>query len=397
MTESVKPLSGVADREVDTLVVGGGIGGLASALAIVRTGRSVHVVEQAPAFSEIGAGLQIGPNASAAMQRLGVLKHVAAEAVTPRTAVMRDAVTGTEITSLDLGPAFRDRYRFPYLVVHRNDVLGALLDACRQEPLLTLETGRQARSVHASGSGTVVAFADGSTIGAQLVVGADGLRSVIRKTIADDEPVYSGYTAFRGTVPTSAVRSDVPMDDVVLWIGAGMHLMQYPVRNKQVYNQVAVVRRPVSEDGPPAPGFLAETFAGAHPAVLQSVSLIATERDWPLFDRDPIDRWVRDGVVLVGDAAHPMLQYLGQGAGQALEDAVVLADCLERSADRDTALASYEAKRVTRGTRCQRSARPWGELWHTDDPLVLALRRRVLGGQDPSDYSELDWLYASQV
>ncbi|WP_134765170.1 FAD-dependent monooxygenase [Nocardioides sp. 1609] len=380
---------------VETLIIGGGIGGLAAAYAMARTGRAVHVVEQAPEFTEIGAGLQMGPNASAALDHLGLYDKVVSRAVLPRAGVMRDAITGGTITTLDLGPAFQSRFGYPYFVVHRNDVLEVLLDACRQSPLVTLLTDMQVVGLDRADHGHEVTFKNGRRIHAQLVIGADGLWSLVRGLVSDDKPVFSEYVAFRGTVPTSAVSDDMSLDDVVLWVGPGVHLMQYPVRGGQVYNQVAVIRRPdPSLDTPMSPSALNDAFAAACPAVRRCIPLIDSTKEWPLYDRDPIARWTTDGVALIGDAAHPMLQYLGQGACQALEDAISLARHLATETTLSNALTAYESDRIPRASRCQRSARPWGELWHSADPLTLALRDRVLGQRRPDDFSELDWLYA---
>jgi 2-polyprenyl-6-methoxyphenol hydroxylase-like FAD-dependent oxidoreductase len=382
----------VTGQPHDILVVGGGIGGLAAALALARAGRQVLVAEQAPRFAEIGAGLQLGPNATRAFDQLGVLGQILDAAVLPARAVVRDAVTGEELTVLDLGRPFRERYGYPYVVAHRHDVLSALLNACRAEPGIVLRTGRTAVEVRERPEHAEVTFADGELLTASLLVGADGIRSQVRHLIDTSPPRFSGHVAYRGTVERSQIS--LAPDDVVLWIGPGIHLMQYPVRRGELYNQVAVYERP---DGTPrgdAREFNA-AFATAHHTVRESVALIDTHRDWPIHDRDPLTTWTTEHTVLLGDAAHAMLQYLGQGACQALEDAVALAEATARHPhEQDLALKRYEARRVARASRCQTVARPWGDLWHTQDPTLLALRNRVFRLRRPDDYSELDWLYA---
>jgi 2-polyprenyl-6-methoxyphenol hydroxylase-like FAD-dependent oxidoreductase len=380
----------------DTLVVGGGIGGLAAALALARAGRRILVAEQAPQFAEIGAGLQLGPNALRAFDRLGVLGPVLDHAVLPARAVIRDAVTGDELTVLDLGHPFRARYGYPYVVAHRHDVLSALLDACRAEPGIDLRTGRTAAGVREQAEHVEVTFTDGEVLATHLLVGADGLRSRVRHLIDRSPPRFSGHVAYRGTIARSQLAADLAPDDVTLWIGPGIHLMQYPVRRGELYNQVAVYERPAGEAEPcgKAEEFHA-AFAVAHRSVRACVALLDPHRDWPVHDRDPLPTWTTAHAVLLGDAAHPMLQYLGQGACQALEDAVVLGDavsgyphCLER------ALKQYEEQRISRASLCQAVARPWGDLWHTQDPTLLALRNRVFRLRRPDDYTDLDWLYA---
>ncbi|WP_409332936.1 FAD-dependent monooxygenase [Trujillonella humicola] len=386
------------ERSVPLLVVGGGIGGLAAALAIARTGTPVHLIEQAAEFTEIGAGLQVGANATRVLHRLGVLEAVQQVAVHPQRAIMRDATTGEKLTGLTLGETYRRRYGFPYVVMHRSDLLQILLDACTAEPLITLENDRTVVDVELGDGTAAVTCADGTVYRAGVVVGADGLRSRLRRLFSDDEPVCSGYVAYRGTQPIEEVATDVEANDVVLWVGPRMHLMQYPVRAGALYNQVAVFHSESFASGAGewgTPEELDAVYAGTVEPVRISAAAVSRARHWPLFDREPLDSYVRGRVALMGDAAHPMLQVLGQGACQALEDAVCLADVLaEHPDDVDKALAAYEEARLPRTTRCQRAARPWAEIWHLTDPLAIALRDRVFRSRADDDYSDVDWLYA---
>jgi 3-hydroxybenzoate 6-monooxygenase len=389
----------VTARRVPLLIVGGGIGGLATALAVARTGRPVHLIEQAAEFAEIGAGLQIGANATRVMDRLGILDAAEAVAVLPERAVMRDAVTGEKLTGLTLGATYRRRYGFPYLVMHRSDLLQLLLDACIAEPLITLENDRHVTGCRLTADGATVTCADGEVYSADLVVGADGLRSTLRTLFADDEPVCSGYVASRGTMPIEDVDTDVERNDVVLWIGPRLHLMQYPVRAGALYNQVAVFHSKSFAAGGAGewgtPEELDEVFAPTVDAVRGSAASVSRIRHWPLYDRDPIESFVRGRVALLGDAAHPMLQVLGQGACQALEDAAFLADQLAAHPDDvDKALQVFDQARVPRTTRCQRVARPWADVWHLTDPLAISLRNRILRSRADDDYDDVDWLYA---
>jgi len=237
------------------------------------------------------------------------------------------------------------------------------------------------------------------TYRAALVVGADGLRSRIRRPFCDDEPVCSGYVAYRGAMPIGDVATDVDCNDIVLWVGPGLHLMQYPVRQGQLCNQVAVFRGPSFTEGAVnwgTPEELDAAFAPTVKTARASAASVSRARHWPLFDREPLDRYVRGRVVLLGDAAHPMLQVLGQGACQELEDAVCLAEQLaEHPDDVPKALAAYEDARLPRTVRCQRTARPWADLWHLGDPLAIALRNRVLRERAEDDFSDVDWLYAA--
>lgn len=384
-------------RRVPPLIVGGGIGGLTTALAVARTGRPVHLIEQAAEFAEIGAGLQIGANATRVMGRLGVLDAAEAVAVHPEQAVMRDATTGEKLTGLTLGATYRRRYGFPYLVMHRSDLLQILLDMCTADPLITQENNRHVVDCRLETDGVTVSCEDGQVYRAELVVGADGLRSTLRKLFADDEPVCSGFVAYRGTMPIEEVETDVEGNDVVLWVGPRLHLMQYPLRAGALYNQVAVFHSPTFAAGGEwgTPEELDDIFAPTVDAVRLSAASVSRIRHWPLYDREPLDTFVRGRVVLLGDAAHPMLQVLGQGACQALEDAVFLSDQLAAyPGDVEKALVRYDQARVPRTTRCQRVARPWADIWHLTDPVALALRNRIFRTRADDDYSDVDWLYA---
>jgi 2-polyprenyl-6-methoxyphenol hydroxylase-like FAD-dependent oxidoreductase len=396
------------------LVVGGGIGGLSAALALGRAGQQVRLLERAAAFREIGAGLQIGANATRVMHRLGILDAVEEVAVHPDRGVMMDAVDGTVLTALTLGRPYRDRYGYPYLVMHRSDLLDILLAACRNCDLISLENGKHVVAVasRSSGgsSGGTVTCADGSSYEADVIVGADGIRSTVRQLIDRSEPIASGYVAYRGTMPVTEVAGINP-GDVIIWIGPDMHLVQYPIRRGELYNQVAVFhsyRWEAGEQDWGTPDELDERFALACDPVRQAVALVGRDQRSPIFERDPLPTWRQGRAVLIGDAAHPMLQYLGQGACQAMEDALVLAERAAAAgpaavgpagldpAALDKALLGFEESRLPRTTRCQLTARPWGRLWHTTDPLLSALRNRLMRARAYDDYSDVDWLYAEQ-
>ena len=380
----------------DVIVIGGGIGGLATALALAQSGLPVHLLERAPQFSEVGAGLQVGPNAVRALDRLGALNEIYSTAVFPQQAVISDALTGDRLTTLDLGESFTARFGYPYIVLHRNDVLTPLLNACRAHPSISLENDRAVTEVTDEGDRMRIRCEDGQELTAKLVVGADGLNSRVRRLIADDEPVFSGYIAFRGAIPVDATTATEEQSDVHLWIGPDVHLMQYPVRSGTMYNQVAVFRTVRKAEGRRDWGNsdeLLERFSPMCDEVRTTVAAHAGAVAYPNFDKEPLTTFVAHRAVLIGDAAHPMLQYLGQGACQALEDGLTLAATLGGQVDDVSGLARYDELRVPRTTRCQRSARPWGESWHATDPTFRAYRDRYLRLRAPQDYVEVAWLY----
>lgn len=384
---------------IETLIAGGGIGGLTTALAIARTGKPVHLIERAAAFGEIGAGLQLGPNATRALDQLGLLDDVLKTAVIPRRGVIFDAVTGEKLTTLDFGEKFLKHYGHPYIVTHRKDLLDVLLTACRAEDNITLSNNRALTGVREEEDRVIAEFQDGDVWTCDVIIGADGIKSTVRTLIDDAQPVFSGHVAYRGTVPTAQVADFISQEDVALWIGPGVHLMQYPVRSGELYNQVAVIesaRYAAGKDDWGTAQEMTEMFAGMCEPVRRSVSMIKAERGTPVSDRDPANAWSSGRAVLIGDAAHAMLQYLGQGACQALEDALSLADNLDRSEkDHVQGFKAYEDDRMERASRCQRVARPWGALWHAADHTTVALRNRYFKLRASDDYSETDWLYSA--
>ncbi|MGR6964998.1 FAD-dependent oxidoreductase [Geodermatophilus sp. URMC 61] len=384
--------------DVDVLIVGGGIGGLANALALTRKGLRVRLLERAPAFGEVGAGLQIAPNCTRILDSWGLLPEVLSHGVQPQNLVMKDAVDGTVLTRLDLADA-RERYGSPYVVIHRSDLHGILLRACRRAGVDLVN------DVHVTGyehvpDGVAVIHGGGREV-APVVLAADGLNSVARRMISADQPVSSAYVAYRGAIPAEQVeRMDVSMSDVVVYVGPQCHFVQYPLRQGEMFNQVAVFQSPkalAGEEDWGTPDELDAAFAGTCQQVRAGLPLMWRDKWWRMYDRDPIPNWVQGRLALTGDAAHPPLQYLAQGAVMAIEDAWVLSEHVgSRLAaghlEWDAALAAYNAVRPEHCRRVQSTARAWGELWHlTDaerDARNAALRRR-----DVHDYGFVDWLY----
>jgi 2-polyprenyl-6-methoxyphenol hydroxylase-like FAD-dependent oxidoreductase len=386
----------------EILISGGGIGGLATALALKRTGRNVRVLERAPEFGEVGAGVQLAPNATRLLRSWGLLDEVLATSICPRRLVLSDAATGSELTSMELGEPFLQRFGAPYVVLHRSDLLQILLDACRAAGV-ALENDRAVIAAESTDEGVIVDVAGGRQYRGALLVGADGLHSVLRKYLAHDVPIASGFVAYRGALPIDQARGRAHPQEVQLYMGPGIHLVQYPVRSGQMYNQVAVFRSAqflagVEDWGTPEE--LHEMFADTCPAVRDSVASLSRDQRWPMYDRAPIDSWVSGRLVLLGDAAHPMLQYLAQGACQALEDAASLADALQRLAptlphDGDEiakALAEYERVRIPRTARVQQNARIWGDIWHTDGVAAL-LRNELFARRTSTEFREAEWLF----
>lgn len=387
-------------KEVPFLVIGGGIGGLTAALGMAKAGREVYVLEKASKFAEIGAGLQLAPNAMAVLDQFGLFEAISEYAVFPKRLVLMDAYSGNQLSALDLGDGFRQRYGYPYAVMHRSDLHMVLLEACRANDAVTLLNNQEVENVDDEGSGVRVSCTDGTNYKAQAVVGADGLWSNTRRLIREDDAVCAEYVAYRGAIPTSEIQSHVGLDHVVMWVGPGMHFVQYPIRRKELFNQVAVFKssryREDSDDWG-TPDELDAHFSQCCDLVRNAVTYIHRDRRWPMYDRDPIDNWTKGRFTLLGDAAHPMLQYLAQGACQALEDGACLGRKLALHDDVENAFSEYQKERIPHTARVQRNARTWGEILHTGDEMNVLLRNTLLSQRRSDDYRLTDWLYQTNL
>jgi 2-polyprenyl-6-methoxyphenol hydroxylase-like FAD-dependent oxidoreductase len=379
----------------DVIVVGGGIGGLSAAYALRRQGLAVRVLERAGEFGEVGAGIQIAPNCTRILDDYGLLGEARQLGVLPEAMIMKDALDGTELTRLDLRD-LEKRYGSPYMVIHRSDLHGLFLGAC-QAAAVDLRTGQHVVEYeNRTGGGAAVRLADGSSHEAALVVAADGLHSVARKLLVDDEPVNSAYVAYRGTIPITVARGNgAALDSVVVYIGPRCHFVQYPLRGGELFNQVAVFESPKALAGDAewgTPDELDAAFAGACADVKKGLPHMWRDRWWRMFDRDPISTWVHGNIALLGDAAHPPLQYIAQGAIMAIEDGWVLSRHVAALGLGPAALAAYEAVRAGHCRRVLTTSRAWGQLWHLDGDKRLR-RNEILRARAIDDYSFVDWLY----
>jgi 3-hydroxybenzoate 6-monooxygenase len=382
---------------IPLLIIGGGIGGLATALAASQAGYSAHVIEKAQEFTEIGAGLQLAPNATRVLDRLGIFAEVKKHATFPRRLVMMDAISGQEISALNLGAKFIEHFGYPYIVMHRGDLLSAELEACRASRLITLEANKEAVQIEDLGEGARVVCSDGSRYECDALIGADGLWSKVRKLVHDDgEPICSEFVAYRGTIPIEEAPADSEFDAMVIWVGPDLHFVQYVVHHGTLFNQVGVFRsyhyKPDSEDWGTVEE-LEEHFGKMCPRLRAGVAKIKRNRRWPMLDRLPIPNWTRHGITILGDAAHPMLQYIAQGACQALEDAACMGDSLKNSGgDAARAFAAYQQSRIPRTALVQKAARFFGDVKHVRG-VGIALRNALLGKRDPDDFEYFEWLY----
>lgn len=385
-----------ASRRVS--IVGGGIGGLAAALALAHKGIGSIVLEQASEFGEIGAGIQLGPNVFRMFDRLGVRERVERTAVFIDQLIMMDSLSGETVTRVPLGEAFRARFSAPYAVIHRADLHAALLDACREKDLIRLEAACPISGYRETDTGVVALKADGSEIASRALIGADGLWSSIRaQLVGDGAARVSGHIAYRAVLPVEAVPEDMRWNAATLWAGPGTHLVHYPLRSWGLFNLVAVFQSDKYVEGWNEPGDrdeLMHRFARVGPKPMSLVEQVDEWRMWVLCDREPIAEWSQGCVTLLGDAAHPMLQYFAQGACMAIEDAVCLADEVEAAeSDFAAAFQAYQRLRYLRTARVQLMARFLGEVYHAGG-VRRELRNQVLGGRTPEQsYEGLAWLY----
>ncbi|MFI2229909.1 FAD-dependent oxidoreductase [Nocardia testacea] len=383
----------------DVVIVGGGIGGLSTAFALSRLGLRVRVLEQAKQFGEVGAGIQLAPNCTRILNDYGLLDEVKARGVVPDRMVMRDAVDGSELTSLDLRDLERE-YGFPYLVIHRSDLHALFLQACRDAGVELLTEQRVVSYSQGEGKAGATTQA-GAVHEANIVIAADGLHSVARTLFTDDRPVSSAYVAYRGTVPIAEVDRPVDLSEVVVYVGPRCHFVHYGLRGGDLLNQVAVFESPKAVAGLDdwgTPDELDTAFAATCGFVQDRLPHMWRDKWWRMYDRDPIDTWVAGRIALLGDAAHPPLQYMAQGAIMAIEDGWVLAEHVRRLRGDDGvvdwagALAAYEAVRPEHCRRVVLTARVWGELWHLDG-VRRAQRNVLLREREVRDYAFTDWIY----
>jgi 3-hydroxybenzoate 6-monooxygenase len=385
------------------VVVGGGIGGLAAALSVARYGHRVTVLERRAEFTELGAGIQLAPNAFHALDRIGVGEAVRDRSVFIDELRLFDGTTDELINTLPLTGGYRARYGNPYAVVHRTDLYRPLLDACRAAPAVELVNGAQVTGYTQDADHAAAVLADGSQVPGDAVLGADGIRSVVRdQLVGDGEPRVSGHTIYRSVIPMEQVPLELRANAVSLWAGPKWHFVHYPISGGRQMNLAATRDDGAAEAvaGVPAERRLVlREFAGLGRVAGQLLALPREWRRWVLCDRDPIDVWTEGRVALLGDAAHPMLQYAAQGACQALEDAVLLGDLFAPPHDSAVPrlLAGYNEARRERAGRAQLVAREMGKQVYHPAGVVAKNRNASLSALSAQElYEKVDWLHGDQ-
>jgi salicylate hydroxylase len=379
-------------------VIGAGIGGLAASLLLARAGLSVSLVEKRPKVEEEGAGLQLSPNASRVLVDAGLGPALMARAGAPERVRIRRARQGREIATIPLGERAKARYGAPYLMVHRADLASVLTEAVRGERRISVHYGCEALAMSSASTGGVVELkreGESFELQASALIAADG---VWGKIASRRPPRYSGFCAWRGLAPASAVPAFARENEIGLWLGPRAHLVHYPIRGGETVNLVAVTEDPTPREGWSRKGDaerLAAAFAGWSESARELLASVAEWRLWSLFDRDPSSGWTNGAATLLGDAAHPMLPFLAQGAAMAIEDAAILARELAGAPPSNIteALRRYERARFERTARVQREARRNALTYHAPWPFAAARDLFLSASAGDNLLERYDWLY----
>ncbi|MFY7872255.1 MAG: 3-hydroxybenzoate 6-monooxygenase [Limnohabitans sp.] len=385
------------------LIAGGGIGGLAAALALVRQGFHVQVFEQAPEIGEIGAGIQLGPNAFHAFDALGVGDKTRSRAVYTDCMVMHDAIDESLVGRIATGEAFRQRFGNPYAVIHRADIHGALLEGAVETGRVSFFTSTRIERIEQDTQAHTVTAIDqhGKRWTGQALIGADGGKSVVRSQYVNDPPRVTGHVVYRAVVEQADFPDDLKWNAASLWAGPKCHLVHYPLRGGEQYNVVVTFHSRQQEQWGVTDGSKQEVesyFQGICPRARQLIELPRSWKRWATADREPIDTWVFGRATLLGDAAHPTTQYMAQGACMAIEDAVTLGEALRvHHNDWDRALPVYAANRVPRTGRIVLSGREMGRLYHAAGVERLIRNQLWRGRTQERFYDALEWLYGWNV
>ena len=388
-------------QQLPVIVAGGGIGGLAAALALVRQGFSVKVLEQAPEIGEIGAGIQLGPNAFHAFDALGIGEKARSRAVYTDEMVMHDAVDGSLVGRIPTGEAFRKRFGNPYAVIHRVDVHKSLLEGAQETGKVEFLTSTRALRIEQDADSVTVFDQHGTAHQGIALIGADGVKSVVREQFVGDPARVTGHVVYRAVIDKKDFPADLQWNAAAIWVGPNCHLVHYPLRGGEQYNVVVTFHSRGQEEWGVTDGSAEEVqsyFQGICPQARQLIDLPKTWKRWATADREPIGQWSFGRVTLLGDAAHPTTQYMAQGACMAMEDGVTLGEALRvNNNDFIKAFDLYQRSRVARTARIVLSSREMGRIYHAKGVERL-VRNDLWKGRTPERfYDAMEWLYGWNV
>ncbi len=392
---------------MDIIIAGGGIGGVSAALALAQAGHDVEVLEQASALGEVGAGLQLSPNAVKVLRALGVEDKAAEAASRPEALELRLGRSGKRVFSIPMGEAAVKRYGAPYLHVHRADLLAVLSDAALATGRVRVRLDARVAGYALEGGRVRAGLDTGMVVDGDALIGADGVHSRVRRqALGADDARFIGAAAWRFTVPADGFDALFPHPAATVWAGPGRHAVTYRVRRGELMNFVGVVEADEwteeswTERADPAE--LKAAFADWAEPVAALIDAASVSWRWALLDREPLARWTDGPVALLGDACHPMPPFQAQGAAMAIEDAWVLADCLrDNEASAPDALRRYEARRKPRTSRILASARANMGVFHRSNPVTQAATYAPMRLADmllPGFVrSRQDWIYGHDV
>ncbi|MFV5628959.1 3-hydroxybenzoate 6-monooxygenase [Acinetobacter oleivorans] len=391
----------MSNTQQPILIAGGGIGGFAAALALAKQGFKVQVFEQAPEIGEIGAGIQLGPNAFHAFDALGIGEIARSKAVYTDYMVMHDAIDEYQVGKIPTDEKFRERFGNPYAVIHRADIHGSLVEGAKQYGNLEIITNCHIQKVDQDDAGVTITDQNGKQYHGQALIGADGVKSVVRDTYVGDPALVTGHVVYRAVVPESEFPGDLKWNAASIWVGPNCHLVHYPLRGGKEYNVVVTFHSREQEQWGVTDGSKEEVlsyFQGICPKARQLIELPKSWRRWATADREPIETWTFGRVTLLGDAAHPTTQYMAQGACMAMEDAVTLGEAL-RVTDHDIlkAFDIYQKARVARTARIVLSSREMGKIYHAKGVQRLVRNDLWRGRSTERFYDAMEWLYGWNV
>lgn len=385
------------NKPLSVIIVGGGIGGMAAALSLSRLGIRITLLEQSAHIGEIGAGVQLAPNAFAAMDALGVGENARRRAVFTERLVMMDSIDGKEVATFVVGEAFRQRFGNPYAVIHRADIHLSIYEAVKENPLITFLTSIHVSDVIQEGSQVTVLDSQGRRYTADAVIGCDGVKSAVREKLVGDEARVSGHVVYRAVVPVEDMPEDLRWNAPAVWAGPNNHLVHYPLRGGKQFNLVVTFHSREKETWGVREGSKDEVMSYFTEICDRPRRLLdkpTSWKRWSTADRDPIEKWSFGRITLLGDAAHPMLQYMAQGACMAIEDAVTLGEAVKYcDFDLEAAFRLYEKSRTTRAARVVLSAREMGRIYHAKG-IERHVRNALWRDRSPERfYDALEWLY----
>lgn len=388
-------------QNLPVLVAGGGIGGLAAALALVRQGFHVKVLEQSPEIGEIGAGIQLGPNAFHAFDALGIGEKARGRAVYTDYMVMHDALDEYQVGKIPTDEVFRKRFGNPYAVIHRVDVHLSLLEGAQETGRVEFLTSTRAERIEQDASGVTVYDQKGNAHKGVALIGADGVKSVVRQQYVGDPARVTGHVVYRAVVDKQDFPQDLQWNAASIWVGPNCHLVHYPLRGGEQYNVVVTFHSRKQEEWGVTEGSKEEVqsyFQGISPKARQLIDLPKSWKRWATADREPIGQWTYGRATLLGDAAHPTTQYMAQGACMAMEDAVTLGEALRvHGNDWDKALDTYQRARVARTARIVLSSREMGRIYHAKGVERLVRNDLWRGRSAERFYDAMEWLYGWNV